>query len=137
MDLSGLSTHEYITLIGHYNSLTSRPQIDPAIYERGLPEAAIREMEKKLESSPKGEIKSLGFRFTGDLHRFKFPGFSYIMTLFQGYQKGILPYPGALADQPAKIFDIFDTIEQLRFEAEDRQRREIQREQERIKRGRN
>lgn len=44
----------------------------------------------------------------------------YYIEAFRLYEKGILPFPGGLADQPNKIIAIFNLIEVRRTEIADR-----------------
>lgn len=55
-------------------------------------------------------------RFKRPLEEYKYPYFGYVLTLFNKYSEGVLPYPGALANQPAQIIEIFNTLESLDVE---------------------
>ena len=41
--------------------------------------------------------------------------FEYI-EMFLAYEKGVLPFPGSLSEQPCKIIEIFGIIRQMRAE---------------------
>lgn len=46
------------------------------------------------------------------------PFWSEVIDNFRQYDKGILPYKGALLDQPSKIIEAYSLIESLKFEHE-------------------
>ena len=92
--------------------------IDPRLLNRGFTKEqldALRQgAEQRVESN---EIVSLNTRITGDLGRFNYNLFDYVINLYHVYNKaGTLPYPGSTSEQPAKIIEIFNTIEQLYLE---------------------
>lgn len=127
MDISTLSTVEYIQLVGHYNKLRHKEQIDPRLLAKGYSEEAIRQLQKQVGSSS-DYIVSLNLRIHGNLARFEYPEFGFVMTLYDKYSShGIIPYPGAHADQPAKIIEIFDVLSQLQAEMEEAVRKEQER----------
>ena len=73
-------------------------------------------------------VKSLDVEF--DKHNLlKYPWFNYSLVTYQAYQKGILPYPGSLSEQPAKIMEIMSTLQQLELEAQEAARKKIEKEQ--------
>lgn len=41
------------------------------------------------------------------------PAYSQIIDMFRHFQRGVLPFNGGLLDQPAKIIEIFNLIENL------------------------
>lgn len=48
----------------------------------------------------------------------------FVLTLFDAYQKGAMPYPGPPADQPAKVMEIFNILTALKTEYEARLQKE-------------
>ena len=62
------------------------------------------------------EAQSLNIKFTRPLDDFKYPFFGYLLTLYNRYSDGILPFTGGLADQPAQIVELFNTLESLELE---------------------
>lgn len=48
----------------------------------------------------------------------------YYLNLHQQYENGILPYPGSLVDQPAKIIEIFNFLALMKAELHERQEKE-------------
>ena len=113
MNISRLSTVEYINIVGEYNFQIHGSSIDPAIYERGYTPAQLEMVKKTI--IPK-EIKSCNLLITSPLEEFSFKGFDYIFGLYSQYKKGILPFPGPLTEQPARIIEIFNLFEQLEHE---------------------
>lgn len=127
MDISSLGDGEYVLLAGHYNKLRRRDQIDPRLLEKGYSEEAIRQLQKRVGTST-DFIVSANLRLQGNLARFEYPYFNFVMALFDKYNRfGVLPYPGSMADQPAKILEIFDLLAQLQYEAEEEARKEHER----------
>lgn len=49
---------------------------------------------------------------------FHHPNMSEILFLFENYKRGVLPYNGTLTEQPAQLMEIFQLIENLHFERE-------------------
>jgi hypothetical protein len=127
-EISSLSTFEYISLIGHYNKLTLDKKVDPRLLSRGYTKEALEQMKDKMGKLP-SEIISLDVHFKSGIDNYSIEYFGYVMTLFDAYQKnGILPYSGSLSEQPNKIIEIFQVIDQLKFELEQKTREQQQRE---------
>jgi len=38
----------------------------------------------------------------------------HLLALHKQYENGVLPYPGSLMDQPNKILEVFDVIEEYK-----------------------
>jgi hypothetical protein len=49
------------------------------------------------------------------------PGFNFVIELYSKYAKGILPFDGALADQPNKLIEAFAVIEDWGFKKSEEQ----------------
>lgn len=138
MDISSLSDWEYIQIVGHYNSLRKKEQIDPRLLAKGYSEEAIRQLEKQVGNNSADYIVSLNLRLHGNLRRFEYPYLSYALSMFDKYDKhGVLPHPGAHADQPAKLIEIFEILSQLQHELEEEMRREQERKSKRNGRNKN
>jgi len=60
-------------------------------------------------------------KFSNPLEEYQYPLFGYVMTVYKKYSEGVLPYPGALADQPSKIIEIFNTIESVELEFKEKE----------------
>ena len=134
MTVSGLSDWEYVSIVGHYNKLNQKPSVDPKLLARGYTEDQLAELEKRLGKTP-GEWMSLNLHFKVRSERFDYPLFNYVISLFNQYHKnGVLPYSGPLADQPAKIIEIFEVLEQLQYEREEQIRKDHERQAKRQER---
>lgn len=81
---------------------------------------------------PKAKRKPVHAIDNGEIEFYSCPGNFYLNTIgdylemHQSYTKGVLPYPGALSDQPSKVFQIFNVIErfkQAKMEAEEKKQR--------------
>ena len=133
MELSILSSFEMANLIGSYYKLSKKDSVDPRLLERGYtPEQIAILMKQPI--TQKTNIISCGLKITGDLDQFKEPGLNFYLSAFHAYDtSGILPFPGTFSEQPAKILDIFDIMSQLKFDEEDRIRKETERELKRKK----
>lgn len=93
-------------------------------------------MTSKMAKLPQ-EIISLDVHFKRGIDNISIEYFNYVVTLFDLYHKhGVLPYPGSLSEQPAKIIEIFTVLEQLYLEREQKHLEEQQREQKRLERKR-
>lgn len=113
--ISQLSDPDFALIVGQFNhSLSgSKEEIDPSLSERGYSPEAIAAAKKKVAFNP---IVSCGLRFTKHLSNYKYPLFTYVVSLFQNYEKGNLPFEGPVSDQPAQIMEIFSVFEHLRAE---------------------
>lgn len=88
------------------------------------PEAMEKILKRHRQSAPTQTVRSLNVEFNTN-ENLSFDGFNYIYGLFRAYNKnGVLPFEGCLADQPAKIIEIFDVLEELTLEKENKQLQE-------------
>ena len=112
----------------YYDLNISRKKMEP---EEALTEAyrfveAQNHCDKVLPS-PLYEID--GYQYYTCACNFQHPDFNFLITLFGEYNKyGTLPFPGALADQPAYIMEVFQILKSLKLEkdAEDAAKQEKQ-----------
>lgn len=51
------------------------------------------------------------------------------LTAFQRYKAGVLPYPGALLDQPNKVIELFDILQAEETKRDIERAKELQRQQ--------
>lgn len=49
-----------------------------------------------------------GLKFSRDLTEFKFPLMYYLLILTENYERGLLPFPGTVTEQPAQIMEILN-----------------------------
>jgi hypothetical protein len=119
MSESGLTDWEYVSLVGHYNGLNEQKQ---ELKDRGYSDAVLKHLRKQKATL----VESLNVKFTSD--GIVYPYFNYVITLYFAYKNnGILPFDGCLADQPAKIIEIFNTLDALTGEAQQKAAKEQER----------
>lgn len=123
MEISTVTDLEYIHIVGNYNNADKQDE-EQALRDRGYSEDRIRFMLKGKKGS---SFKSLDVVFH-DKNNLKYPYFSYVYTAYLNYERGILPYPGSLSEQPAKIMDIFSVLGALKFESEEKMRKKVEKE---------
>lgn len=118
LELSSVSNEDFVNLVAHYTALING-EIDDEdeLKQRGYSEEAISRMKKKKTST---SVKLLGLHFTKPLIKFKYNYLRYVLVLFDNYEKGNLPFPGSVAEQPSQVMDIFDIIQAIRQEAQNR-----------------
>ncbi len=119
LDISSLSDTQFVTLVAHYNDLFlgDTNKISSEVKSRGYSEAALAEIKnhKRLKFEA---IESCGLRFTQPFDHLKFKSLNYVLTLYDNYVRGCLPYPGSVSEQPAQIMEIFSVVEAIRREQE-------------------
>jgi hypothetical protein len=85
-------------------------------------------MKSKMGKLP-SEIISLNLHFKKGLDNYNYEYFGYVLSLFDAYDRlGILPFNGCFSDQPAKIIEIFNVLDQLKTERQMKLQEEQQRE---------
>lgn len=116
-------------LVGHYNRLLYKEEVDPRLLTRGFTKDQLAQMQASKGTSI-NEFISCNLHFKGNSTEWQYPHFDYVYTLFNRYQKhGLLPYPGSHADQPAKIIELFEIFENLDLERQQKVQQDQQREQ--------
>jgi hypothetical protein len=119
MSESGLTDWEYVSLVGHYHGLNEQKQ---ELKDRGYSDAVLKHLRKQKTTL----VESLNVKFTSD--GIVYPYFNYVITLYFAYKNnGILPFDGCLADQPAKIIEIFNTLDALTAETQQKAAKEQER----------
>lgn len=118
--ISELNNEDYVNLVGHYNHALAggRDEIDPTLLSRGYTPEVLAATKKKVSIAP---ITSCGLKFTKHLSHFKYPLFGYVLSLYENYERGQLPFDGSVSDQPAQVMDIFSVISNIRFEQQKKQ----------------
>ncbi len=119
MDISSLSIHDFVSIVAHYNDMFEGDKSKPSseLEKRGYPEAALAHASKKLTDQFVA-VKSVGIQFNKPFSHLKFALMSYILTLFENYERGCLPYPGSVSEQPALIMECFSVLQVLKQEME-------------------
>jgi len=82
-------------------------------------------------STPRTNYKVEGFKINKCLGNFTSREVYSYFEMFKVYERGIMPFEGSMMDQPAKLIDLFNMIEQLKLEkvaemqkAEDKKRKQ-------------
>lgn len=115
-ELSSLSGYERITLITKYNSSYKKQSIDPKIFENRS-EEQIKYLRRTI-----GKLRNISCGFIFEKDYTEYPECEFFnFAVFSNYaftKNGILPYPGSLIEQPAKIIEIFECLFELDAERE-------------------
>lgn len=118
-----VTNSDFIRLVATYNDLTngSKTKMDPRLAAKGYTEAQLAHANKNFVAtfSP---VTSCGLRFTKPFAHLKFEPISYVLTLLENYERGCLPFPGSVSEQPSQIMELFSILSQLKHEAETRAR---------------
>lgn len=123
MDISSLTDNEYVAIVWTYNTIGNVDE-EQALRDRGYTEQEIRYALGKAQFS---SFKSLNVIFHKK-NNLNYPLLGYVLALFSQYDKGVLPFPGAMSEQPSKIIEIFDVLEQLKFEHQEKTRKKLEKE---------
>lgn len=124
MQHSRLTNQEYVTLIGHYNNVGAN-SLEAQLKAKNYSPQKIKEIVAKFQGTPQKVTKSLNVEFVGG-HDLEFSNFSYYYGLYNKYsQNGLLPYPGSVAEQPAKVIEIFDVLDALHAETQEQQMKQM------------
>jgi hypothetical protein len=119
MEISTLADEDFVRFVAHYNHLLLNPKkkVNPKLKDRGYSDEALAEakLDKRQKFQP---VESCGLRFTKPFDHLSFEPFSYVLTLFENYSRGCLPFPGSVSEQPAQIMEFFSVIETIRREQE-------------------
>jgi hypothetical protein len=114
MDVSSVSTLDYINLTGNYLALlTGSKDNTQELLDRGYTEAQIKSAQANKYVP---EVKINGLKFTAPLTNFRYPIMGYVLYLHQNYEKGLLPYPGSVSEQPGQIMDILALLQSIKSE---------------------
>jgi len=124
---SSLTYVEYAKVVATYNKSTGQNLMNDKLLERGY---TMKQIEALTASNTKTQ-KSLNLILKPGFENLRYSNFDFYYNLFMQYEKGVMPFPGALVDQPNKIIELFSVLQSLNSEYENRQRAEQQREMKR------
>jgi hypothetical protein len=123
--VSTLSTVEFINIVGHYHTLASGYSDNSNELEaRGYSPEAIAQVKRLKDGGFEG-LKTVGLYFKRPPYNFTSDILHYALTLFENYERGVLPFPGSLSEQPAQILEIFSVLRALRNERELLERKKL------------
>lgn len=118
MDTSSVNTIDYINIVGNYTSILNGDEDDESVLRaRGYTQEQINRATKTKIFTP---ISTQGLKFTAPLIRFKYPLLGYTLTLLKNYEKGNLPFPGAISEQPAQVMDILSLLQLVNLDFQNR-----------------
>lgn len=113
LDISSLNLADLATIMANYVSLMRGDKDhDSALLGRGY----TAEQLKAVKSKKQAAVEMHGLRFTVPLINFKYERMHYVLILFENYERGILPYPGSVSEQPAQIMEILSLLKTLKQE---------------------
>lgn len=72
-----------------------------------------REQKGCFESSEKARYISDNIHWFKCIGNFRSDDSLDLVTAYENYKRGVLPYPGSFMDQPAKVIDCFEMIGQI------------------------
>lgn len=72
-----------------------------------------QQIESVLKSKTNSTISS-GLKFTKPTWHFEYSKLSYVLNLFENYERGVLPFNGSVSEQPAQIIEIFNLLASLK-----------------------
>lgn len=118
-NLSGLSNYDFVCLVAHYNDIANgaKSKVDSRLEGRGFTPEQLAHVTKKF-SERFTPIVSCRLKFTKPFGHLKFGPMSYVLTLFENYERGCLPFPGVISEQPAQIMEVFSVLSALKRESE-------------------
>jgi hypothetical protein len=123
MEYSSLTTYEYISIIANYNRI-SKSDTEQKLIDRGFTPAQIK---AALKDKSFKQATSLNVTFT-EANNWPLSEFGFYLSLHQAYQHGTPPFPGSPIEQPAKIMEVFNVLDSLQAEAEQRARKQANKE---------
>jgi len=121
--ISEVSLIEYVEIVAHYNRSANGPRVDTRINGSRYSGEQLKALKEQMG---KDKMRSLNL-IIDDPDRFVCHRFSYYFELYSAFQKGILPYKGALVDQPNKIIEIFNIFAMLDLERQEKHIKEMER----------
>lgn len=111
--VSSLDFKEFVSIVAAFHNMGAKEK------ETDLSRYTKEQVEAMRQAERFNPVKSLGLNFTKPFRNFPCDSFDFYTTLFSQYDKhGTLPFPGSLADQPAIIIEIFNTLKALVNEAQ-------------------
>lgn len=126
MKLSGLSEEERAEIIANFEISCEKRWQCEACMKTSQP--ALRR-RKGCEGGTKYGLALGGqvvYEVNSCIGNLWSPSVFHWMQAFQQYKNGIMPFDGALLDQPAKVIEIFSLLEQLQAEREEKLRKEAE-----------
>jgi hypothetical protein len=127
IEISSLSNYDCICLVAHYNDAYDgeKNRVAPALAARGYTAEQLAQADTRLVERF-NPVESCGIRFTRPFGNLKYDALGYVLKLFDGYERGCVPFPGSVSEQPAQIMEVFGVLKQLKQEVETKARASAQ-----------
>jgi hypothetical protein len=124
LDISSLSEYESILLVANYNDVWNgdKNSVSSDLAGRGYTEEQLAHATGRIAETF-NPVVSCGLMFTKPFGHLKFEALAYVLTLFENYERGCLPFPGSVSEQPAQIMEVFAVLRQLKHEVEIKMRK--------------
>ncbi len=132
MQLSGVTDSDYLELLTGFEILSEKKWKCEACIK--TTDAATRKAVKGCEGGKQFGIRSGAvevFRLDRCLGNYYTPAVGFWFRAYRMYQNGIMPFEGAMMDQPAKALDVFGVFEGLEYEKQEAARKNAERKQKR------
>lgn len=130
MEISFLQPEERLKIKATFYSLTDdefRCQEKEALLSQ-RPDAELQIKNQRREKScgvisdeVKVEIDNWGFYSCLCHEDYKYHGMNHVVFLYNHYKKGVMPFKGCLTEQPNYIIDIFNLLDELYKEYDEKQ----------------
>ncbi len=125
-EISTLSNIEYVRIVAQYNSIGSKKvESEKSLKGRGYNAEAIAQATNRARETFT-PVESMNLKFTRPFHELKSDLFNYGMLLLENYERGQLPFPGSVSEQPAQVIEILGLLQSLRFENDLKQRKKLE-----------
>ena len=128
MKLSGVTDGDYVELLIGFEILSEKKwRCDMCIRST---DAATRKAVKGCEGGKQFSIRANGaeaFKLDRCLGNYYSPAVGFWFRAYRQFQAGMLPFEGALLDQPAKVLDIFNVFESIEAEKAEAARKNAER----------
>ncbi len=102
-----------ICLAAHYTTLISgEKDHEQELLDRGFTRDQIKTANAKRMFFP---TEILGLKFSVPITRFKSSKLSYLLVLLDNYERGNLPHPGSISEQPAQLMDMIHVLQNIKI----------------------
>ena len=119
-EVSGLTDAEYVLFLA---SLEARLKPDKFSCTRCAAKYKPQHREAKRKSKGCYDYSTKVYRLDNVVYKTCLGNYNkdinFFIEAFSLYEKGVLPFKGTLSDQPSKVIDIFNIIEQRRAESKE------------------
>lgn len=113
-EVSTLLPSDHITIAAHYTALLrNEKDSEKQLVNRNYPEHMIAAAKKNVRFP---DVRIGGLVFTVPITRFKHPLLHYLITLLENYERGSLPFPGTISEQPSQVIEMLSLMQFLRSE---------------------